>query len=129
MIPFVSWFAPSLFIFATTIGALQVFDTQSITSSLSTSLVESLLTSNNTFLNASTQLNASLDVQCNGATYGMRPNIADCEDAKHKINPDNEQLEYGERYTGLTGDIVQLPLMVFGSKRDPNPKDFGGGWN
>ena len=110
--------ASSLFVFATIINALQILDTQSLTSPSPDSITNPLLTSNNTFLNTSTSLNASLDVQCNGATYGMRPNIADCEDAKHKINPDSEQLEYGERHTGLTGEIVQLPLMVFGSKNN-----------
>ena len=58
----------------------------------------------------------AFSIQCDGAFYGFNPNIADCEGAAQSINPDSDQLTWGERHTGLPADIFNLPFAVFGGK-------------
>ena len=58
----------------------------------------------------------AFSIECNGALYGYNPNIADCEGAARSIIPDSDQLIWGERHTGLSGDIFPLPFAVFGGK-------------
>lgn len=65
-------------------------------------------------LNNSAQNSMSID--CNGALYGFNPNIADCQGAAQAIVPDSDQVIWGERHTGLPGDVFPLPFAVFGGK-------------
>ena len=54
------------------------------------------------------------DINCDGATYGFNPNIADCDQAHSYIVPDTEQLLFGERHTGLPDASFVLPFSIFG---------------
>ena len=61
----------------------------------------------------------AFNIQCNGALYGFNPNVADCENAAQTINPDSDQMTWGERHTGLPRDIFILPFAVFGGRGEP----------
>ena len=58
----------------------------------------------------------AFSIECNGVLYGFNPNIADCEGAAQSVNPDPDQLTWGERHTGLPADVFNLPFAVFGGK-------------
>ena len=50
-------------------------------------------------------------------TYGVYPDIGDCQDALSNIQPGSEQQMFGERNSpGLPEhDVIALPFLVFGS--------------
>lgn len=72
------------------------------------------MSTSNLALNTSAENLISID--CNGDLYGFNPNIADCEGAAQSIIPDSDQLIWGERHTGLSGDVFPLPFAVFGGE-------------
>ena len=93
---------------------LQIVDENSLNPSVS-NIVHPLV------LNTSTDIlapdpSANWLLECNGALYGFNPNIADCERAAGTINPDGDQMTWGERHTGLPLDVFALPFAVFGGK-------------
>ena len=59
-------------------------------------------------------LNASFDIQCDGARYGFNPSLSDCESARSNIAPDLDPFNFGERHTGLPHDTFPLPYIVMG---------------
>lgn len=63
-----------------------------------------------------TSASNAINVECNGALYGFNPSIADCEGAAQSIIRDSDQLIWGERDTGLPGDVFPLPFVVFGGR-------------
>lgn len=77
------------------------------------SFISNSSTSNPTL---STSAENSFSIECDGALYGFNPNIADCEGAALSINPDSDQMTWGERHTGLPADVFNLPFAVFGGK-------------
>lgn len=86
--------------------------------SVSANLIDAAVSSN---LSASVPtLNTSaenfLSIECNGVLYGFNPSISDCEGAAQSINPDSDELIWGERHTGLPADVFRLPFAVFGGK-------------
>lgn len=84
--------------------------------SVSANLIDAALTLNSSRSTPSLNVSAenALGIECNGALYGFNPNIADCEGAAQSINPDTDQLTWGERNTGLPADVFTLPFAVFG---------------
>ena len=60
--------------------------------------------------------NNKLDIQCDGARYGDHPSFPDCQSALSSITPDSEQLNFGERHTGLPEDTFPLPWIIMGSR-------------
>lgn len=85
---------------------------------LSLSLIDAAFVSNTS--TGSPALNTSaenaLSIECNGALYGFNPNIADCEGAARMIEPNSEEIIWGQRHTGLPRDTFPLPFAVFGGK-------------
>ncbi|CAF9916553.1 hypothetical protein IMSHALPRED_003232 [Imshaugia aleurites] len=57
-------------------------------------------------------------VVCDGARYGFNPNIADCEGAVQSIDPDSDQMVWGERHSRLPVEYFPLPFAVFGDKAE-----------
>ncbi len=54
------------------------------------------------------------DIRCDGAKYGFNPSLSDCEGARSYIVPDSEQLNFGERHTGLPESTFPLPYVIMG---------------
>lgn len=57
-----------------------------------------------------------LNIQCDGAKYGFNPSLSDCELARSYIAPDTEQMDFGERHTGLPESTFPLPYIIMGGK-------------
>ncbi|KAL9137050.1 MAG: hypothetical protein Q9175_001728 [Cornicularia normoerica] len=87
---------------------------------LSLSLINTTFISN--ISTGSPALNTSaenaLSIECNGALYGFNPNIADCEGAARMIEPNSEEIIWGQRHTGLPRDTFPLPFAVFGDRAE-----------
>lgn len=93
--------------------------TQNIQSpSVSANLINAALTSNlsSSVPTLNTSAENAFSIECNGALYGFNPSISDCEGAAQSINPDLNQLTWGERHTGLPADTFNLPFAIFGGK-------------
>ena len=87
---------------------------QSVSANLIDAAFASDVSTSTSALNNSAQNSMSID--CNGALYGFNPNIADCQGAAQAIVPDIHQTIWGERHTGLPGDVFPLPFAVFGGE-------------
>ena len=79
----------------------------------SSDLIDAAFVSN---LSTSAPAENAFSIECNGALYGFNPNIADCEGAAQSINPDSDQMTWGERHTDLPIDTFPLPFAVFGGQ-------------
>lgn len=104
-----------LFWIGATVGKpLHIQDGQQLMTPLLASLRNLMFLGNSSASLVNTSSKNAFDIKCDGSVYGFNPNIADCEQAKSYIVPDSDQLEFGERHTGLHQDVFPLPYAIFG---------------
>lgn len=125
---FMSFPFPALTILAT---PLHGTDDQTIDSSKGLNLtgLSLLFPSNASIQDLDASSGRGLDIQCDGAKYGFNPSLSDCERARSYIAPDLDQMDFGERHTGLPESIFPLPYIVMGDKAECyfQPKIVGDG--
>ncbi|CAD6563575.1 MAG: hypothetical protein ASARMPRED_000064 [Alectoria sarmentosa] len=99
---------------------LQITSGNAPRQSVSANLIDAAFASDVSISTSASNTSAqnSMSIDCNGALYGFNPNIADCQGAAQAIVPDIGQTIWGERHTGLPGDVFPLPFAVFGDKAE-----------
>ena len=57
----------------------------------------------------------SIETQCS-EIFGLNPVFSDCQSARDYISPDVVQYSWGNRHTGLPGNVFPLPYRIMGRK-------------
>lgn len=96
---------------------LQMMSDETASPSVSPNLIDVAFASNISSMTPALDTSAeNYMVVCDGARYGFNPNIADCEGAVQSIDPDSDQMVWGERHSRLPVEYFPLPFAVFGGE-------------